>query len=244
MSTAWAPHCTGCWPALRHSAQGDQISYTLIRRVLEEEPPLPSASVAIAPGGERRELAGRPGQHRPQGDREGCRTPLCLGGGLSADLGRWLEKRTIEARPRTWRYRAERFVNRNRWGVALALALLLTLAGAIVAIGWQVRQEHETSRYNARLTEFLTRVMGLRYDAESSPMRAHGRATRMVDVMRYAGDRLNSEMADQPRLQARLDADIGHALAELGYFADAERSLQRGTAIGRSATRIRRSPEN
>jgi tetratricopeptide (TPR) repeat protein len=198
-----------------------------MRNVLDVEPPLPSASEMIAPA-VRRELQGDLDNIVRKAMEKDPARRYSSAERLSADLGRWLEKRPIEARPRTWSYRAERFVKRNRLGVALAAALLLTLLGAVAAIAWQVRHEQETARYNARLTEFLTRVMGLRYDGESSPMRAHGRATRMVDVIRYAGDRLNSEMADQPRLQGRLDADMGHALAELGYFADAERSLQRG----------------
>jgi serine/threonine-protein kinase len=208
---------------------GGNIS-TLVRSVLEDEPPAPSATADLTPP-ERRDLQGDLDNIVRKAMEKDPARRYASAERLAADLGRWLDRRPIEARPRTWRYRAERFASRNRWGVMLAAALLLTLVAAVAAIGWQVRQEHETARYNARLTEFLTRVMGLRYDAESSPMRAHGRGTRMIDVIRYAADRLNTEMSDQPALQARLDADIGHALAELGYFDAAERSLRRGIAL-------------
>jgi len=209
---------------------GEQVSFALFRSVLEEEPAQPSASRAITPA-VAREIRGDLDNivHKAM-DKNPARR-YASAERLSADLGRWLDHRPIEARPRTWGYRAERFVTRNRWGVALALALLLTLAGAAAAIGWQVHRVQETARRNARLTEFLTRVMGLRYDAESSPMRAHGRATRMIDVIRYAGERLDAEMAGQPQLEAQLEADIGHSLAEMGYFGEAERSLQRGLQL-------------
>ena len=209
---------------------GDQISFALFRTVLEDEPPLSSASSAITPAFARELRGDLDNVVRKAMDKNPARR-YASAERFSADLGRWLESRPVEARPRTWGYRAERFVTRNRWGVALALALLLTLAGAAAAIGWHVRQEQETARRNARLTDFLTRVMGLRWDAESSPIRAHGRATRMVEVIRYAGERLDAEMVDQPQLQARLYADIGHALSELAYCAEAERSLQKGLQL-------------
>jgi serine/threonine-protein kinase len=210
--------------------EGDKISFSLFRTVLEDDPPPPSASPAISPAA-RRELRGDLDNIvRKAMDKDPARR-YASAERLGADLGRWLESRPVEARPRTWSYRAECFVKRNRWGVAFGMALLLTLIVGIAAIAWQVRQVQLEASRNARLTAFLTRVMGLRYDAESSPMRAHGRATRMVDVIRYAGERLDSAMAGQPQVEARLDADIGHALAELNYFDEAERSLHRGLQL-------------
>ena len=205
----------------------DQGSFELFRKVLEKEAPPPSASTAISPA-EQREIRGDLDNIvRKAMDKTPARR-YASAERLGADLERWLQHRPIEARPRTWSYRAERFVARNRWGVALAAALLLTMLGAAAAIVWQVHLVQQTAARNARLTEFLTRVMGLRYDTESSPIRAHGRATLMVDVIRYAGERLDGEMQDQPAVAARLDADIGHGLAELSYFDEAERSLKRG----------------
>jgi serine/threonine-protein kinase len=150
---------------------------------------------------------------------------------LSADLTRYLEKRPVQARPITWAYRAERFVARNRVGVSFAAALVLVLAAGSAALAWQVRQVQQESRRNARLTEFLTRVMGLSYGSESSPVRVYGRNTRILDVIQYVDERLDKEMSGEPLLEARVRAGTGRVLMELGYLDEGERSLLRGLSL-------------
>jgi eukaryotic-like serine/threonine-protein kinase len=140
---------------------------------------------------------------------------------------RHLEKRPVEARPRTWSYRAERFVARNRLGVALAAPSLLIVAAAGIALTVQIQHPRAQALRNQRPADFLTQVMGLRYDIASGPMRSEGRAAHMVDAIRYASRSLSAQMADQPELEARLRGEIGHALAELGYYEEAEDNLTR-----------------
>ena len=68
---------------------------------------------------------------------------------LSEDVQRWLDGRPISARPDTFRYRAGRFVRRNRAGVTLAAALVVSLMiGGFVAImqGRRVEQERDRAR--------------------------------------------------------------------------------------------------
>lgn len=209
---------------------GAENPYLAVRAMLESEAPSPSEAPGLS-AETRREIRGDldnivrkamdkdPNRRYPSAER------------LSADLGRYLDKRPVQARPITWTYRAERFVARNRLGVALASLLLVVLAAGSVALAWQVRQVKEESRRNAKLTEFLTRVIGLSYGGESSPVRAYGRNTRILDVIRYVDDRLATEMAGEPQLEARLRAGTGRVLIELGYLDEGERSLLRGLRL-------------
>lgn len=67
---------------------------------------------------------------------------------LAADLTRFLEKRPVEARPRTVLYTLQRFVARNSWGVAagVCLAVLVTgLAAATVAAGWRAEANRQVA---------------------------------------------------------------------------------------------------
>ncbi len=69
---------------------------------------------------------------------------------LSDDLQRHLMGEPVTARPATWRYRAGKYVGRNKPFVAAASTLLLTLiVGALVTL-WQLRaslaREHEQRR--------------------------------------------------------------------------------------------------
>lgn len=54
---------------------------------------------------------------------------------FSEDILRYLEKRPVQARPDTIRYRISRFAARNRWAIAAAAAILISLAaGTAVAL--------------------------------------------------------------------------------------------------------------
>ncbi len=58
---------------------------------------------------------------------------------LIDDLRRHLADRPVRARPDTVRYRASKFIRRNKLGVAAALVLVLTMLAGIVATAWQAR---------------------------------------------------------------------------------------------------------
>ncbi|MCY7376214.1 MAG: protein kinase [Pyrinomonadaceae bacterium] len=69
-------------------------------------------------------------------------------GEFANDIERHLQGLTVKARPNTFKYRAEKFVKRNRLGVAAGLLILLTLVGGIVATVWQANRA-ETQRQKA-----------------------------------------------------------------------------------------------
>jgi tetratricopeptide (TPR) repeat protein len=150
---------------------------------------------------------------------------------LAEDVERYLNRRPVQARAGNWGYRAERFVARHRLAVALSALLALTVVAAAVGLTVQSRQARLEAERSRRLAGFLTHVMGLGFDRESGPFRAEGASARVIDVVRYAADRLPAEMADQPELEAQMRANIGHALAALGDMAGAEVNLRRGLAL-------------
>src|SRR5205823_13535187 len=59
---------------------------------------------------------------------------------FSEDIRRYLTGRPIIARPDTMSYRAAKFVQRNKLGVAAAALIFLTLVGGIIATTWQARR--------------------------------------------------------------------------------------------------------
>jgi serine/threonine-protein kinase len=209
---------------------GERSTFQTVQEALERTAPAPSSAAGLTEN-EREALRGdvdnivlkaidgKPARRYPSAER------------LAADIRRHLEKRPVEARPKTWAYRAERFVARNRMGAALGAVLAVTLAAAAVALTIEVRHTRQEAERSRRLASFLSHVMGLGYDVSSGPFRAEGRAAHVVDAMRYAADHLSAEMADQPQLEARVRADIGHALAELGYTEEAEKNLTRGMQL-------------
>ncbi|SPE39168.1 putative Calcium/calmodulin-dependent protein kinase [Candidatus Sulfopaludibacter sp. SbA3] len=205
-------------------------AYAAAKEALENDPEPPS-KLAQRPEGWRRQLRGdldniilkaidrRPARRYASAER------------LAADIRRYLERRPVSARPWTWAYRLERFVARNRLAVACGVLMAVTVAGATAGLAFQARRAQQAAQRSQRLAEFLTRIIGLNYVDGESPLRAQGREARMPDALRFASGRLAEEMAGQPQLEAQLRADLGIALAELGYPEEAEDNLKRGLAL-------------
>ena len=64
------------------------------------------------------------------------------------DIERYLKGLPVAARPNTFKYRAEKFIKRNRFAVAAGLLILLTLIGGIITTVWQANRA-ETQRQKA-----------------------------------------------------------------------------------------------
>ena len=150
---------------------------------------------------------------------------------LAEDVERHLNREPVQARAGNWAYLAGRFMARHRLPVALSTLLALTVAAAGVGLEVQTRHARLEAERSRRLADFLTHVMGLGYDSESGPFRSDGASARVLDVIRYAADRLPVEMAGQPEMEAQMRANIGHAIEELGDTAAAEVNLRRGLEL-------------
>jgi non-specific serine/threonine protein kinase/serine/threonine-protein kinase len=123
-------------------------------------------------------------------------------GALSADLERHLRQEPVEARERRRRYLLGRFLRRHRWGVAAAAALVLTLAGGLVAFAWQARRaaverdaarraadREEALRYHL-VTLFRESLAPADGGAPSAPLSAKAMLDRSAErvLERYADD--------------------------------------------------------
>jgi serine/threonine-protein kinase len=84
-------------------------------------------------------------------------------GSLADDLRAFLEGRPITARPRGLTRRSSDFVRRNRFGVALSAALVLTFFTVSIA-AWKIWREPQRDALTARLAAF--RQVGMLTDAE------------------------------------------------------------------------------
>jgi len=65
---------------------------------------------------------------------------------LGADIQDYLDGRPVAARRGTFRYRAEKFIRRNRLAIAAAAVLALTLAAGVAGVLWQSRVANEERR--------------------------------------------------------------------------------------------------
>ncbi len=142
---------------------------------------------------------------------------------LAADLRRHQEGHPVVARPDTWTYRAGKFVGRNRGAVAAGTSAFITLAFFAISLAVQaarIARERDVANRERekaeRVTEFLVDV----FDA-ADPNNALGVDVTAREILAEGGRQAQTELADQPEVQAAAMEAIGKVYSALGEYDSA-----------------------
>lgn len=137
---------------------------------------------------------------------------------LIADLDRWRAHRRVSALPDTWRYRADKFVARNRrWVLGAGLALIALGAVSALATTSYFRAEVSRGQAAARSSEVRELAHYMLYDLYDQLARQPGTVARREQIAELAAGYLQ-------RLQA--EGDVSPAMR-----LDAARSYRRLATI-------------
>jgi len=170
---------------------------------------------------------------------------------MAEDLRRWLNGRPVRAQPDTATYRLRKFVARNRLAVGSASAVLLALLAGLALALWQadlarqqaLRAQHQTERAEAALaasTEAADRTRRVKdfmmrsFIAADPMQRPGGAAQTIAEAFDEALQRIDSEVADDPKLQVDLLDDFGEVRANQGRFDEAKVLFERALALAES----------
>ena len=158
-------------------------------------------------------------------------------GALHDDIRRHLERLPVRARPDTLGYRTSRFVRRHRAVVAAAgvVATLLVAFGISTAIQARALEaERDRARLEAdaarEVAEFLVGV----FEVADPLTSAAGGAVSASDLLDRGARRIESDLAGQAAVQARLLEVIGRAYANLQRTDRAAPLLSRAVELQRS----------
>lgn len=142
---------------------------------------------------------------------------------LAGDLHRYLDNRPVLAQRGSGRYRALKFLSRNRWSVAVSavIAGLLITFTTVTLIQSKAIQERaveaEQQRERAeQISGFLTNLFEL-----ADPDQAQDNALSATDLLQHGAERVETEFSDQPRQQATLYLAISDVFESLGSFENA-----------------------
>jgi serine/threonine-protein kinase len=224
----------------RHPTGAGATAVERMHAILEVEPP--PLSRAVTPGGEITRDAARAVAAARAAEPEGLRRTYASDldnilaralrkdpreryptvTALADDLDRFLNHLPVSARPATWRYRAAKFIRRNRGAVAgtvLVTLALLGTTGTAVYQSVQARRQRDAALQSLRRQEAQATVQEvLASDARGSggrPLSATGRIQLAMKVLR-------GTYRNEPALLAEGLANLAD-----GYFELGDRETQR-----------------
>ena len=214
--------------------------HELLRRVVEEVPPKPSARLAAGGG-----WTVRYGARELRGDLDWI-TLACLAkdrerryetaAALADDLSRHLDGLPVHAGPPSWGYALRKFVARHRLLVAVAgLSLLLVVGAATGMTIWAVRASHAERKARLELAKYgaiadFTRSVLVGVD----PAVARGADTTLLRAMLGAAiERLDRDPPEQPLVGAALRNTLGYACQRIGWQQEAITQFAAALAVCR-----------
>ncbi|MEM8998094.1 MAG: serine/threonine-protein kinase, partial [Acidobacteriota bacterium] len=157
---------------------------------------------------------------------------------LSEDIRRHLESLPVGAQADSWLYRSSRFLRRNRFGTALISLLVLSsvVFGLLMA-----RQVEETERERDTAEAVTSFMTGLFEEAQAD--RSGGEVSAR-ELLEAGAERVQDELADEPRVRSEVHYLLGRIYNSLGLFVKGEghlRSSQDEVGVELPAARLGQS---
>ncbi len=142
------------------------------------------------------------------------------------DIERHLTGFPVSARPSTYKYRASKFIRRNKVSVFAASVIFLSVIGALTVGIWQARQTQKEKEKVEGVNAFLEQT--LKY---SNPLFGHlrkdGHETTVNEVLDEAARRLdNGEFDASPELKAELEKTVGATYSGQAKYQQARKHME------------------
>jgi eukaryotic-like serine/threonine-protein kinase len=158
------------------------------------------------------------------------------------DLEAYLDGEPVNARTPTFRYHARKFIARHRWVVAAVAIALLSLTGGLAGTLWQAHianQNAAQAELQAERAEQVAAFLAEMFE-ESDPTKAKDGSTTAREMLDRGFDKVQSELEDQPAVQAQMLGIIGKVYNNLGLYDQAlpalEQSADQYRAVDESST--------
>ncbi len=225
---------------------GDGEVFRLMTRVIEEEPPLPSARFE-AMGEKREAIALQRGtdisslKRQLRGDLNGIVMKAMAKNreqrygsvaDLRADIHRYLESRPVSARSTNWFYQSQKFFRRHVFGMVVGLLIFLGLVVGIAMTSIAMMRE-KRAKLAAKESETTTRstLTYLRKILATVDPNAPDRNLTVIDLLGQASEMISKDLAGQPEVEGAIRQTIGWTFLELGLYEEAEAELERAVDV-------------
>jgi eukaryotic-like serine/threonine-protein kinase len=143
---------------------------------------------------------------------------------LLRDLDHFLNGEPLEARPDTFRYKAEKFLRRHLNLVASGILILGLFAGVVGYFTFRLAQERNAALAEAARTKRVELFMENLFDG-GDPQVGPVKDLQVTTVLGH-GVRDAQSLNSDPAIQADLYLTLGHVYEKLGNFTQAETLFQ------------------
>jgi len=224
----------------------DQAFFELLRRIREEDAPRPSTKLRTS--SEHSSVAARNRGTEPaeldkqlKGDLDSIALKALekersrrysSPSDLAGDIERYLHNEPVLAVPPSLAYRSGKFVRRHRLAVAASAIVALAVFGLIASLvigSARVARERDRANREAqaaeRVSDFLVGAFAI-----SDPDESRGNKITAREVLDKGARQIETDLAGQPALQARLMSTMGKVYEGLGLYEPARQLLDK--AIG------------
>jgi eukaryotic-like serine/threonine-protein kinase len=147
---------------------------------------------------------------------------------VAADINRYLGNEPVTARPASPAYRLRKYVQRHKFGVAAAAALLLLLVGFGVMQTIELRRITRERDRADRVTQFMTGMFKV-----SNPSQARGNTITAREILDKSATDIDKGLANDPELQAQMMSVMGDVYKNLGLYPQSESLFTRTLEIRR-----------
>ena len=134
-------------------------------------------------------------------------------GALRDDVRNYLTGYPVSAQEKTRRYRAGKFVRRNKLLVGATIVILISLGAGLAAALWQYDIARTQAERAEQVKNFLTSLF-----AQADPIVAGEREVTLREIVEDAAARLDTELYELPEVRAELTQLIGNAYFGIGDY--------------------------
>ncbi|MGA1984734.1 MAG: serine/threonine-protein kinase [Candidatus Sulfotelmatobacter sp.] len=154
---------------------------------------------------------------------------------LAADIHHYLRNEPVTAHKASVAYRAQKYVQRHKFGVAGATALALLLIAFAIMQAIQLRRITRERDRADRVTEFMTGMFKV-----ADPSEARGNTVTAREILDKSSKDIDQSLSNDPELQAKMMYTMADTYTGLGLTSRAKSLLEGAVEIQRRAL----GPEN
>ena len=145
---------------------------------------------------------------------------------LATDIRRFLQLRPVEAHAASAPYALGKYVRRHRAGAAMALVLMLVLAGAAVLQTLALRRIARERDRATRISDFMVNSFRV-----ADPSEARGNQVTAREILDRAYTQVDPGLARDPEMQSQMMMVMGAVYENLGLYSRAEALYRKAAAI-------------